>query len=141
MKPLTIGQVARRAGVGVETVRFYERQGLLEEPERRESSRYRQYPEDVVARLRFIRRGKELGFSLKGIAGLLALRLDPAATRADVRRRAAAKIADIDARIRDLQRMKEALVKLTASCRGDGPTSGCPILEALDRPGDDGASP
>ncbi len=137
MKPLTIGQVARRAGVGIETVRFYERQGLLEEPERRESG-YRQYGEDAIARLRFIRRAKGLGFSLKEIKDLLALRLDPAATRADVRRRAEAKVADIEAKIHDLQRMRQALLRLTASCRGHGPVSGCPILEALDDPGGDG---
>ena len=131
MKTLTIGQIARRAGVGVETVRFYERQGLLEEPDRRESG-YRQYTEEVVFRLRFIRRAKELGFTLKEIQELVAFRSDPSATRADVRRQAKAKIADIEGKIRDLQRMKEALLKLTASCRGHGPASRCPILEALD---------
>ncbi len=131
MKTLTIGQIARRAGVGVETVRFYEREGLLEEPDRRESG-YRQYTEEVIFRLRFIRRAKELGFTLKEIRELIALRSDSSATRADVRQQAQAKIADIEAKIRDLQRMKEALVKLTASCRGHGPASGCPILEALD---------
>jgi Cu(I)-responsive transcriptional regulator len=134
VKPLTIGHVARRAGVGIETVRFYERRGLLDEPERRESG-YRQYTEEAIARLRFIRRAKELGFSLKEIMELLTLRVDPAATRADVRRRAEAKVADIETKIRDLKRMRQALLKLTASCRGDGPVSGCPILEALDRPG------
>lgn len=69
MKPLTIGQVANQAGVGVETVRFYERQGLLEEPARRESG-YRQYDQEAVAVLRFIRRAKELGFTLKEIKGV-----------------------------------------------------------------------
>ncbi|SRR5581483_7076532 len=131
MKTLTIGQVARRAGVGVETVRFYERQGLLDEPDRRESG-YRQYTEAVILRLRFIRRAKELGFTLKEIRELIALRRDPSATRAEVRQQATAKITDIEAKIRDLQRMKEALLKLTASCGGRGPASGCPILEALD---------
>src|ERR687885_2847805 len=97
MAALTIGQIARRAGVGVETVRFYERQGLLEEPARKESG-YRQYAEEVVARLRFIRRAKRLGFSLKEITDLLALRLDPEATAADVKRRAEAKVADIEAK-------------------------------------------
>jgi Hg(II)-responsive transcriptional regulator len=130
VKPLTIGQVARRAGVGVETVRFYERQGLLEEPARKASG-YRQYDEEVVARLRFIRRAKELGFSLREISGLLALRHDPTATRADVRRRAEAKIADIEAKVRDLQRMRDALLQLTATCRGHGSVGTCPILEAL----------
>lgn len=134
---LSIGQVARQGGVGVETVRFYERQGLLEEPERRESG-YRQYTAEAVARLRFIRRAKELGFSLKEIRGLLGLRVERGATRADVRRRTAARIADIEAKIRDLCRMREALEKLAATCRGHGPATGCPILDALDglAPGD-----
>jgi MerR family mercuric resistance operon transcriptional regulator len=132
MKTLTIGQVSRHAGVGIETVRFYERQGLLEEPARRESG-YRQYGEDVVARLRFIRRAKELGFSLKEIKELLALRVDPTTTCAEVRSKATAKIADVEQKIEALQRIKKALVKLTAVCRGRGPTSECPILDALDK--------
>ena len=132
MKPLTIGQVARQAGIGVETVRFYEREGLLQEPSRRASG-YRQYPEDVVARLRFIRRAKELGFSLKEIKELLALRVDPTTTCWEVKEQAEAKITDIDGKIASLLRMKRALVKLTATCRGQGPTSECPILDALDK--------
>jgi MerR family mercuric resistance operon transcriptional regulator len=132
MKPLTIGQVARQAGVGVETVRFYERQGLLEEPSRRASG-YRQYPTDVVARLRFIKRAKEVGFSLKEIKELLALRVDPATTCAEIKRQAEAKIADIEKRIASLTRMKKALGKLAAVCQGHGPTSECPILDALDK--------
>jgi len=132
MEPLTIGQVARRAGLGLETVRFYERQGLIKEPPRKESG-YRQYEENVVARLRFIKRAKELGFSLKEIKELLALRVDPTTTCGEVRSKAEEKIADIEEKIQTLQRMKKALVKLTAACRGRGPTSDCPILEALDR--------
>jgi Hg(II)-responsive transcriptional regulator len=135
MKPLTIGEVARRASVGVETVRFYEREGLLEEPARRQSG-YRQYGEGAVARLRFIRRAKALGFTLKEIRELLALRLDPGATRADVRRRAEGKVADIEAKIRDLTAMRQALLRLTAACDGQGPAAGCPILEALDESGE-----
>lgn len=130
MQPLTIGEVARRAGVGVETVRFYERQGLLEEPERRASG-YRQYDGEAVDVLRFIRRAKELGFTLKEIKGLLGLRLDASATRAEVREQARAKVADIEARIADLQRMRDVLQKLVRKCHGDGAASGCPILEAL----------
>ena len=132
MRPLTIGQVARQAEVGVETVRFYERQGLLDEPARRESG-YRQYPEEVVARLRFIRRAKELGFSLKEIKELLALRVDPTTTCREVKERAEAKIADIEGKIASLLRMKKALSKVTAVCRGQGPTGECPILDALDK--------
>jgi MerR family copper efflux transcriptional regulator len=135
MKPLTIGQVAKQAGVGVETVRFYEREGLLEEPARRESG-YRQYEEDVVARLRFIKRAKELGFSLKEIKELLALRVDPTTTCREVKQQAQAKITDIEGKIQSLLRMKAALVKLTGSCRGQGPTSECPILEALEKEGE-----
>src|SRR5579885_1353155 len=129
MKPLTIGDVARRAGVGVETVRFYERQGLLAEPERRVSG-YRQYGDEAVAVLRFIRRAKELGFTLKEIKGLLELRLDATASRAEVRRQA--KVADIEAKIADLQRMRDVLQNLVRKCHGEGATTGCPILGALE---------
>ena len=131
MKPLTIGKVARLAGVGVETIRFYEREGLIDEPPRRESG-YRQYPEETVSRVRFIRRAKELGFSLKEIKELLSLRASPKSRCADVRRRAEAKIEDIEQKVCDLQRMKEALVKLTAACSGGGPVTACPILDALE---------
>ena len=135
MKPLTIGDVARRAGVGVETVRFYERQGLLEEPHRRASG-YRQYDDEAVAVLRFIRRAKELGFTLKEIKGLLGLRLDSTATRSDVRREARAKVADIEARIADLQRMRDVLQTLIEKCHGDGAAAGCPILQSLQGEGE-----
>lgn len=130
MQTLTIGEVARQAGVGVETVRFYERQGLLEEPRRRPSG-YRQYDPEAVTVLRFVRRAKELGFTLKEIKSLLGLRLDASATRAAVREQATAKVADIDARIADLQRMRDVLARLIHKCHGAGSASGCPILEAL----------
>ena len=94
MKTLTIGQVAREAGVGVETVRFYEREGLIEEPSRRASG-YRQFDEAVVDRLRFIREAKELGFTLNEIKELLSLKLDPASSCGDVKHRAEVKIAEI----------------------------------------------
>jgi MerR family mercuric resistance operon transcriptional regulator len=136
MRPLTIGQIARQAGVGVETVRFYERQGLLAGPARTAAG-HRQYTEDVVERLRFIRRAKELGFTLKEIGELLTLRLDLGTSCAEVRARAKAKISSIETKIRDLQQMWQALDKLVASCRGRGPISACPILDALDKEGDD----
>lgn len=134
MSPLSIGQVARRAGVGVETVRFYEREGLLDEPARRASG-YRQYEESTIGRLRFVRRAKELGFTLKEIKELLSLRLDPSTTCADVKRRAEVKISDVEEKIRTLQRMKKALMRLTKACAGRGPISDCPILDALDPEG------
>jgi Hg(II)-responsive transcriptional regulator len=131
MKPLTIGQIARRADVGVETVRFYERQGLLEQPDRR-SSGYRQYTEDAVRRLQFIKRAKAVGFTLREIADLIALRLDPTTTRAEVRKQAEGKLAAIDRKIDDLRRMRAALFRLVEACDGHGSLAGCPILDALD---------
>lgn len=129
---LTIGQIAKAASVNVETVRYYERRGLIPAPPRR-SSGYRQYPARTVARIRFIKRAQELGFSLREIAGLLALRVDPETTCADVRSRAEAKIGEIEEKIRDLRRMRKALDRLASTCRGKGPTSECPILEELER--------
>ncbi|HUG68506.1 MAG TPA: MerR family DNA-binding protein [Pirellulaceae bacterium] len=131
MKTLSIGQVAREAGVGIETVRFYERQGLIDEPSRRASG-YRQFDGTVVNRLRFIREAKELGFTLNEIKELLSLKLDPASSCADVKGRAEAKITDIEEKIKTLQRMKRSLVKLTKACSGNGSTSECPILDALE---------
>lgn len=138
MQALTIGQLARRAGVGVETIRFYERQGLLAEPDRLPSG-YRQYAGDAVDRVRFIRQAKDLGFSLREIQDLLELRVDAGSTCGDVKERARAKIADIEERIAGLERMKSALRSLERRCRGQGPTSECPILEALDQKEDDDA--
>lgn len=130
MTTLKIGELAKRASVGVETVRFYERQGLLPSPARK-PSRYRQYDEETVQVLRFIRRAKELGFTLKEIKSLLELRSDTSSPRSEIRRRAQEKIIEIDARITDLQRMREGLKSLLGRCHGDGSIIGCPILNAL----------
>ena len=136
MKTLTIGQVAKQAGVGLETLRFYERKGLIDEPPRRASG-YREYPPDIIERVKFIKRAKELGFSLKEIAELLSLRVDPETTSRDVKRRAEAKLADVKDKIRTLRRVERALAKLVASCSGKGPTSDCPILENLNQKKED----
>src|SRR5256714_32011 len=98
MEILSIGQVARRAGVGVETVRFYEREGLLEEPPRRASG-YRQYSEQVVTRLHFIKRAQQLGFSLKEITELLMLRVDGQTSCEEVKRHAEATIAEVEQKL------------------------------------------
>lgn len=127
---LTIGQLARRGGVNLETIRYYERLGLLPKPPRTQAG-YRVFPEDTTASVRFIKRAQELGFSLKEIKELLALRLEPRKTRADVRERAEAKIADIEKKTNTLRAMKASLVKITRACSGDGPVSDCPILESL----------
>lgn len=131
MDGLTIGRVARSAGLAIDTVRYYEREGLLQKPART-SSGYRQYPADAVARLRFIRQAKELGFTLSEIRELLALKVAPGKSCAHVRARAEAKIADIEQRVAQLNRMKRALAKLAAACSGRGPTSECPILDAME---------
>ncbi len=129
---MKIGEVAKAAGIGIDAVRFYEREGLIPEPARRPSG-YRMYSPDVVLSLRFIRRAKELGFSLKEISELLSLETAAEATAADVRKLAEAKLADIEERIRALQRMRRALRKATESCTGQGSTSGCSILQTLNR--------
>ncbi len=128
---LTIGKVADLAEVGVETIRFYEREGLLASPPRSESG-YRHYPDDTVARLRFIKRAKELGFSLKEIGELLSLRAEPSGGCAEVRSRANEKIEDINERIASLKAMRTALQGLVKECSGSGPRIDCPILNALD---------
>jgi len=136
---MTIGEVARHAGVKVETVRYYERQGLVPAPARTAAG-YRQYAADTVRRIRFIRRAKALGFTLAEIRELLALRAAPGVSCGDVRDQAEAKIAEIESRLRDLQRMKVALARLAREC-GDGrSTSACPILEALESDGSDDES-
>ncbi len=128
---MKIGAVAARADVNIQTVRYYERRGLLSKPPRTESN-YRLYSEDGVRRVRFVKRAQELGFSLKEIKELLTLRLKPTSRSSAVKARATAKIADIQEKIRTLQRMKRALTKLTAACDGCGSTNECPILEALE---------
>jgi len=114
MKSLTIGRLAKQAGVNLETVRFYERRGLLPRPPR-SASGYRLFPAEAARRLKFIRRAQELGFSLAEIAELLSLRVSRSTTSGDIRARAEAKITDIEAKIKSLESMKK-----------------CPILESLD---------
>jgi MerR family transcriptional regulator, copper efflux regulator len=126
----TIGQVATQAGLGIDTIRYYERRGLVPAPPRTDGG-YRIYPAGTVARLRFIRRAKELGFSLKEIKELLDLRLDPAATCAEIKNQTETKIAQIEAKIADFQRMRQVLANLVNACRGRGPVDECPILEAI----------
>jgi Hg(II)-responsive transcriptional regulator len=127
---LTSGQLAKKCDVGVETLRFYEREGLLTKPSRTASG-YRQYPAEAAERVQFIRRAQLLGFQLKDIKELLALRDDPDAGSGDVREKAVAKLADIDQRIKDLAAMKAELARLVAACDGSGPAADCPIITAI----------
>jgi MerR family transcriptional regulator, copper efflux regulator len=131
---LTSGQLAKKAGVGVETLRFYEREGLLEKPER-SGSGYRQYTAEAVERVKFIRRAQLLGFQLKDIKELLALRDNPTARSGEVREKAAAKLADIAEKISDLEAIRAELTRLIEACDGTGPAAHCPIITAIsDRP-------
>jgi MerR family copper efflux transcriptional regulator len=128
---LTIGQVARGTGLIVDTIRFYEKLGLIAAPPRTESG-YRQYPADVVARLQFIQRSKDLGFSLKEIDELLQLKESQDGSSRDIKDRAEAKIRHIEGKIQDLEQMKAALSRLTRACCGEGSIAECTILAAIE---------
>lgn len=135
MSEFTIGEVARRAGMGVETIRFYERKGLIADPPRRASG-YRRYSRESVRRLLFIKHAKDLGFSLREIHELLELRVDDTTTCADVRARLEVKITDVGDRIRALERIRDALVRWAETCAEEAPSHACPLLEALDQTAD-----
>ncbi|MGV3531353.1 MAG: heavy metal-responsive transcriptional regulator [Chthoniobacteraceae bacterium] len=126
----TISDAAKSSGLGTETVRFYERQGLLPEPPRTASG-YRQYTTDDVRRLSFIRRAKTLGFTLKEIGELLGLTEQRAASAGEVKELATAKLERVREQIRDLQKIEKALHGLVKECSGVGPASRCPILNAI----------
>ena len=126
---LTIGMAAREAGVGVETIRFYERQHLVQRPPA--GSGVRRYSADTVGRIRFIKEAQELGFSLREIHELLALRADPAADCSEVREQATTKLADVRRKIQRLQDIGAALERLIAACPGQGALQACSIMDAL----------
>lgn len=129
MLGLTIGKLAREAGVGIDTVRFYERAGLLPKAQRTASG-YRLYEPGDADRLRFIRRAKALGFSLEEIAELLQLNSGKG-TRASVRKLAQRRHDDLDQKIAEMGAIRDALSHLIERCSGDGPASGCPIIEGV----------
>ena len=131
MNFLKIGEVAKQSEVGIETIRYYEREGLLSEPQRRPSG-YRQYDQSVVARLQFIRRTKELGFKLGEIKELLALWFDAETRCEHIRQRAEQKVLDIDDKIRSLQKMKRSLKKVIGECETRDSLGDCPLLEGID---------
>jgi MerR family transcriptional regulator, copper efflux regulator len=128
MESIGIGALAKRAGVGIDTVRYYERAGLLT-PQSRLSSGYRRYSELELARLRFIRRAQALGFTLKEVRELLSLSALRDVGR--VKRSAQTKLTDVERRIAELEKVRAALAKLIAACPGHGRAADCPILRAL----------
>ena len=131
---LTIGALAEAAGIGVETIRFYERRGLLRDPPRTPAG-YRQYPADTVDRVKFIRRAQGLGFALREVLELLDLRVDDVAACGLVEAQAREKLEQVGGKIEELRRMETALQRLVEACEAREPTSTCPILEELDQGG------
>jgi len=128
MTTSSIGELAKETGVPIDTVRYYERNGLLA-PAARLASGYRRYGPAEYQRLRFIRRAKALGFSLDDIRQLLAL--SDQRNVAKVKRAAQTKLDDIEQRIAELERIRSGLKTLIAACPGHGRAEACPILNAL----------
>lgn len=128
---MTISRAAEQAGVSIETIRFYERRGLIEQPARPRSGGYRFYDDEVVERIRFIRQAQELGFSLREIEELLSLRADPGADCGDVRTQAVSKREEVDRKITQLQHIRVALDDLIATCPGGGALRTCTIIDAM----------
>ena len=131
-KTLTIGRIAKQAGIHIETARYYERRGLMPSPPRTESG-YRLYDEQSVARLRFIKQAQALGFTLEEIGELLALRVDAETSCDEVRRRAERKTVAVAEKIRSLQAIQGALAELIAACALGGPEGECPFLASLEQ--------
>ena len=136
MTRLRIGKLANLSEVSVETIRYYERRGLLEAPSRSPSG-YREYSKEAVKRLAFIRRGKRLGFSLEEIRELLNLQLTPNAGSGVVKGVVVEKIELIDKKIHELSLLKQTLRELSSLCDGQGPVEQCPILGFLTADGED----
>lgn len=127
----TIGRLAKEAGVSIQTIRFYERRRLIDQP-RRSGSAYRQYDRDHLVRIRFIKRAQDLGFSLNEIKQLLELNENPRTTCAQVKDQADRKLVEIEAKIRDLQRMRRALTDLSSACMvGRQAMSNCRVIECV----------
>jgi MerR family copper efflux transcriptional regulator len=131
METFTIGQLAKRANVNLETIRFYERRGLLPEPPRNKSG-HRQYFFKDLRRTEFIKRTQSLGFSLQEIFDLLSFKVESDKTCGDVKKKVKAKLIDVEEKIKTLKRMREVLQRLEADCPGKGSLNECPILETLD---------
>jgi len=132
MAAMKIGEISRRSGLSVETIRYYEREGLLSEPERRPSG-YRLYDDAVLERLEYIRRAKDLGFTLAEIRELLELSFNAHACCDHIRQRVEAKIVDIESKVRSLQQMKQSLKKILTHCRSGGRGEDCPLIHKTSR--------
>jgi len=136
MKGLTISELAKNAGVNIETIRYYERLGLISEPPRTESG-YRIFPPEVIQRIRFIKRSQDLGFTLSEIKKLLSMTESESSGCREVRLFASQKIKEIEFKIRDLQSIKSVLQDLSSRCPDQGPVHSCPIVERLSEGGEE----
>ena len=134
MKAMTISKITKESGVGVETVRFYERKGLVDQPAKPSTGGFRVYPLETVERIRFIRQAQGLGFSLREIEELLSLRTDPATDCADVQERAQVKLNEITRKIELMKGIQTALEKLITACPGQGALQLCSIIGAIETP-------
>jgi len=132
MHTFTIGQAAQRASVGVETIRFYERKGLIQQPKKPLSGGFREYSGEIIQHIRFIRQAQDLGFSLKEIDVLLGLRANPGSDCATVQRRACEKLAEVERKVAQLNKIGAALEKVIAACPSRGALDGCSIIAALE---------
>jgi MerR family mercuric resistance operon transcriptional regulator/MerR family gold-responsive transcriptional activator of gol and ges genes len=129
---VTIGRLAKAVGVNIQTLRYYERLKLVI-PVNRKPSGYRLYGDEALRRLRFIKNAQAVGFTLQEIADLLNLRVSSTARCGDVQRRAQAKLAKVEAKLKDLESMARVLKDLIKSCRAGQPTDRCPILKSLEQ--------
>lgn len=132
MQTLSIGQVAQRADTSVDTIRYYERNGLIDAPARRASG-YRSYTPEVIQRLRFIRRAKDLGFTLSEIGELMSLTSQAQRDMGSMKQAAQNKLVMVEEKLRELERIRSALRQLIAACPGQGALEHCPIVEALNQ--------
>ena len=130
MEKYSIGALAKQVNVNIETIRYYERKGLISEPPRNKSG-HRQYSREAVRRTDFIKRCQTIGFTLKEIEDILELKITPESTCADMKSRVTEKLIDVDKKINDLARIRNALSRLQKKCTGKGPIGNCPILEEL----------
>jgi MerR family copper efflux transcriptional regulator len=130
MQTMTIGRLAEQAGVNIDTIRYYERNGLLP-PALRRASGYREYREADIERLRFIRRAKELGFTLGEIGELLSLSADRGADMRGVKHKAEQRLEQVEQKLEELKRIRRGLKQLIAACPGHGELERCPIVAAL----------
>ena len=130
---MTIGELAKKAAVNVQTIRYYEREGLLPNAHRWPGSGYRDFDEEALLRLRFVRSAKELGFTLREIRELLDMRILPGESCAEVRQMISAKLTDLDRRLIEMRRLRRTLMKLEAACGRRNKAENCPALWVIEK--------